>query len=142
MPGRRAGAAGFTLLEVMVALAIALPALLLMYRQGGLALGVTRSAATYNQAISRAQSRLDALVETTLVPGDREGDGGGGFRWRTRIAPVATVPAARGTPPRSAYASGTALYAVSVAVSWALDGETRSVALQTRRLGPVQGEAP
>ncbi len=125
-----------------MALAIALPALLLMYRQGGLALGVTRSAAAYGQAIARAQSRLDALVETALVPGDREGDDGGGFRWRMRIAPITTVPAARGIPPQSAYAGGTALYAVSVAISWAQGDQTRSVALETRRLGPARGETP
>lgn len=131
--------AGFTLLEVLVALAIAIPALLLIYRQGGLAIEATRSAAAYDQAVSRAQSRLDALVDTALEPSDREGDDGGGFRWRTRIAPITTINPARGEPARSVYAGGTTMYAVSVAVSWSGRDGTRSVALQTRRLGPAQG---
>ena len=134
--------AGFTLLEVLVALAIAIPALLLIYRQGGLAIEATRSAAAYDQAVSRAQSRLDSLVDAALEPTDREGDDGGGFRWRTRIAPITTITTSRGATERSAYAAGTTMYAISVAVSWSGRDGARSVALQTRRLGPAQGGRP
>lgn len=67
-------ARGLTLLEVRVAIAIAIPALLLIYRQGALSLQVTRSASRYSEAVSRAQSRLDALRGTALDTVDREGN--------------------------------------------------------------------
>lgn len=122
---------------MLVALAIAIPALVLMYRQGAMAITATRSAASYEEAIARARSHLEALVDTALIPGERSGDDGGVYRWRTRIAPlaVATPP---GQPKRgSPYAGGTALFAVSVQIAWpGLAGE-RTVTLETRRLGPV-----
>jgi prepilin-type N-terminal cleavage/methylation domain-containing protein len=133
---------GFTLLEVIVALAIALPALILMYRQGAVALDVSGSAIAYQEAISRARSRLDALVDSALVPGDRNGEDGGAFRWRTRIVPVATAAPSRETPRRSPYAAGTALYDVSVQISWRGGRGPQSLTLQTRRLGPAAEQAP
>ena len=130
------------MLEVIVALAIALPALILMYRQGVLALDVSRSAIAYQEAISRAQSHLDALVDAALVPGDRDGEDGGAFRWRTRIVPVATIAPSRDTPLRSPYAAGTALYDVSVQISWRFGRGPQALTLQTRRLGPATEQAP
>ncbi len=131
--------AGFTLLEVLVALAIAIPALVLLYRQGAVALGVTRTAATYQEAISRAQSRLDALTGAGLIAGEQDGDDGGGFRWRTRIVPVASTPLAS----RSSSPAVSTLYAVSVEMSW--PGATnvrRHFLLETRRLGLTPAGRP
>lgn len=133
--GRRVGSAdaGFTLLEVLVALAIAVPALVLLYRQGAVALGVTQTATTYQEAISRAQSRLDALTGAGLIAGEQDGDDGGGFRWWTRIMPLASVPLA--SRPSFPGASNT-LYAISVELSWHSPmGMRRRFLLETRRLG-------
>ncbi len=131
--------AGFTLLEVLVALAIAIPALVLLYRQGAVAMGVTRTAATYQEAISRAQSRLDTLTGTGLAAGEREGDDGGGYRWRTRIAPVASTPLPS-RPPSSPVAD--TLYAVAVEISWPGPTGVRRFLLETRRLGVVSAGGP
>lgn len=134
------GEAGFTLLEVLVALAIAIPALVLLYRQGAVALGITRTAATYQEAISRAQSRLDALTGVGLIAGEQGADDGGGFRWRTRIVPVASTPLA--SRSSSASASNT-LYAISVELSWPdPTGGRRHVLLETRRLGLTLANHP
>lgn len=127
---------------MLVALAIAIPTLLLLYRQAGLSLGATRSASAYDQAVSRARSRLDALVDTALVPGDRDGEDGGGFRWRTRIVPVDTAAPGPARSARGAYAAGITLYDVSVALSWPGSGGSHSVVLQSRRLGPARGDLP
>lgn len=129
---------GFTLLEVLVALAIAIPALLVLYRQGATALSATGASLAYQEAIARAQSRLDSLTDATLGPGDREGDDGGAFRWHTRILPIATTGPAKDTPAKSPYAAGQTLYDVSVEITW----PGRRVALQTRRIGPATGETP
>lgn len=117
---------GFTLLEVMVALAIAVPALLVLYRQGTQALDITGTALAYEEAIARAQSRLATITGAALEPGDRDGDDGSQTRWHTRVTLVATAPAA-------------SLYDVSVQSSWA---GGRSVTLRTRRLGPARGDPP
>lgn len=133
---------GFTLLEALVALAIAAPALALLYRQGVVSLSITRTAATYQEAISRAQSRLDTLADSGLVAGERGGDDGGGFRWRTRIAPVASAAPPRPAPRGSPYANGTTLYAVTVEISWSGPDGARTHMLDTRRLGPASATPP
>ena len=133
---------GFTLLEVLVAFAIAAPALALLYRQGVTSMDATRTAAATQEAISRAQSRLDALGDDGLVAGERTGDDGGGFRWRTRIASLAAAPPPRPAPRGSPYAAGTALYAVTVEVSWSGPGGARAFTLDTRRVGPATAASP
>lgn len=122
---------GFTLLEVLVALAIAIPALALLYRQGVASIGVTQTAASYQEAISRAQSRLDALADGGLVAGERNGDDGGGYRWRTRIVPIATAASQRTRHG----AGGTTLFGVAVEISWPGPQGVRAVMLDTRRVG-------
>ena len=92
------GEEGFTLLEVLVALAIAVPALVLLYRQGVVSMRSTRTAASYQEAISRAQSRLDALTGASLVAGEQDGDDGGGFAWRTRVVPIVSTAPPRASP--------------------------------------------
>lgn len=129
------------MLEVLVALAIAIPSLLMLYRQGAFALGLTDTAAAYAEAVSRAQSRLDALVDSGLQPGERSGDDGGRFRWRTQISVVTTVPP-HDAPTRSAYAAGTTLYTLHVEITWPGPDRPRLVALDTRRLGPATVSSP
>lgn len=134
---------GFTLLEVMVALAIALPALLVLYREGAAALEVTGTSLAMQDALSRAQSHLAALQAAGAAPGDREGDDGGGYRWHTRVVPLATAEPPRAQPgPHSAYAGGTSLFAGSVRLSWQGPRGEQSVTLETRLLGPAAAEAP
>ena len=79
------------MLEVLVAV----PALVLLCRQGAVAMGAARTAATYQEPISRAQLRLDALTGTGLTAGEKKG---GGLRWRVRIAPVASSAIVRIDP--------------------------------------------
>ena len=126
---------------MLVALAIAVPALLLLYRQGAFTLGLTDTSAAYAEAVSRAQSRLDSLLDTALRPGERAGDDGGRYRWRTQVTVLSTIPP-RASPPRSAYAAGTTLYAVHVEISWPGPDRPRLFALDTRRLGPAVVQAP
>lgn len=118
-------AAGFTLLEALVAfaiLALALTALL----QGALSgLRATQAAGRTEEALARARSRLAALEAAPLGPSDQRGEDGGGFTWRTRIVPQAN-------------AGGVTLYAVSVAVGWRDGGTPREVRLDTQRLGAVR----
>ena len=93
------------------------------------------TAARYQEALSRARSRLAAADAVALTGGDQQGDDGGGYRWRLRVTPVSTGTAAGATPVP-------ALFGVSVTISWQADRRVRSVQLDTRRLGPAAPRAP
>src|SRR5271165_4372319 len=87
-------AAGFTLLEVIVAVAIAGMALVGLFQAGSTGLFAVDSAAHAEEALQRAQSHLAALSrDAALVEGDQSGDDGGGYRWRLVVEPMAERPA-------------------------------------------------
>src|SRR3954468_6353684 len=125
---------GFTLLEVVVAVAIASLALVGLFRAGSGGLFAADTAARIDEAVERAQSHLAAFGRTGAVaPGELAGDDGGGFSWRVRVQPIAVAPVmAQGQP-----AAARALYSVQVSISWRGAGRTRSVVLESRRLGPA-----
>jgi general secretion pathway protein I len=126
-------AAGFTLLEVVIALVIAGLALAALFGAGSTGLYATENARRAEEAVGRAQSHLAAIgSDPASVAGRSEGDDGGGFRWRLSVRPLAsqqTLLAGGGS-----LATRT-LYDVEVAVSWKAGGKTRRVVLVTRRLG-------
>jgi len=120
-------ASGFTLIEVLVALAIAalgLGALMIAASQG---LGNLRTADNYIEATRRAQSRLATVgTELKVEEGDWSGDDGGGFSWRVQAHPVP------GTDEKAPFIP----YDILVTVAWSSEGKAKSVSLQSQRLGP------
>ena len=135
------GAAGFTLLEVVVAVAIAALMLVGLFRAGSGGLFATDTAARIEEAIERAQSRLAALSRTAAItPGELAGDDGGGYRWQVRIRPIA-VHLGGGKPPTAQHpvSQPLALYDAEVTISWRDRGHNRSVVFETRRLGAALG---
>ena len=117
---------GFTLLEILVAFAIAAIALTALTAAVAASLRSSRVASVTEQAISRAQSRLDAAA--LAPPGERGGDDGGGFRWREMVRQVGK--------------SGTAaLYDITVEISWTVDGPHR-LALRTFRVDNAPQQPP
>ncbi len=146
-PSSPGGQDGFTLLEVLVAFVIAALAIGILFEGAVTGLRSARSAGHTEEAIARARSRLAAIgLDGRLVAGEQSGDDGGGFSWRSRVTPLASSalggdagagggggqPAGAAAGPQSPRA---VLYAVSVSVSWSLDGGNRQVVLQTERLG-------
>ena len=124
---------GFTLLEVVVALAIAAVALVGLFQAGSGGLFAVDTAARAQEAVQRAQSHLAAVGrDAALVQGDFTDDDGGGYRWRLRVRPVATrqVLAVGG----NANATET-LFDVEVAILWPGRSGDRSVVLRTLRPG-------
>src|SRR3954463_7816951 len=114
--------AGFTLLEVLIAFAIAALALATLLQGDLLGLRSTQLAGRTEEALARARSRLAAVEARPVLPLDQRGDDGGGLAWRLRVVPEAN-------------AGGLTLYAVTVAVSWREGGAAREVRLETQRLG-------
>ncbi len=130
---------GFTLLEVMVAFIIAALALGALTQGASAGLQSARVAAHYQEALSRARSRMAAL-ETSLQPGEQRGDDGGGFTWRVLVQPRATAGAPRpNDPPRPGRA---VLCAVLVEIAWRMDGGSRTVSLTSQRLGAAPPQPP
>jgi len=110
---------GFTLLEVMVAFVIASLATIVLYQAGFNGVLETSTAARYQEAVVRAQSRLASIgTLTRLAPLQAQGDDGGGYHWQLTIAPEQST----GT---------VTLYSVQVTESFG----TRQVVLTTERLG-------
>jgi general secretion pathway protein I len=130
-PDPGATARGFTLLEIIVALAIAGLALVGMFRAGGDGMRAVDAAGHVDEAIERAQSHLAAFGRiAAIAPGETEGDDGGGYHWRVRARPVANWPV--GAAPATATAR---LYEVEVSISWKTGGRRRSAVLTSLRLG-------
>jgi len=130
--------AGFTLLEVVIALAIAALALVVLFRAGGEGLFAADSAARAEEAVERAQSHLAAVGhDAALLAGESEGEDGDGYRWHVRVQPVASWPIAT-TTNRGAPAFAT-LFDVEVAETWPGRGHDRAVTLRTRRIGVAPG---
>ena len=129
---RTAGAGGFTLIEVLVALAIAAIGLAFFLSAAGVGLQNAGIADQYVQATRRAQSRLAEVGLTMpLKQGDYSGDDGDGFRWRVVIAsPIGHAQGPAGQAPSAA------LYPVEVHESWPSGASRREVLLRSERLGP------
>src|SRR5215471_21730949 len=130
---------GFTLLEVLVAVAIAGLAVIGLFQAGSGGLFAADTAARAEEAIQRAQSHLAAVGRSAaLIQGEFTDDDGGGYRWRLRARPVATRQVAARDGNLTAAAT---LFDVEVAISWPGRRGERSVVLKTMRLGaPASGE--
>jgi general secretion pathway protein I len=130
---------GFTLLEVLVAFAIAALALALLFRVASGGLVSVETSGRYEEAVSRARSHLAAIGrDAALVAGDSEGDDGGGYRWHLTVTPVAggqsrISGSISGPPPP-------VLYAVVVSISWRDAGKNRAFALRSERMGLANGQ--
>jgi general secretion pathway protein I len=131
---RKSTRAGFTLIEVLVALAIAALGIASLIAATGVGLGSADLAAQYVNATRRAQSRLDTVgILQPFAAGEQSGDDGGGFFWRVRISPPAThLP-----QPGSGDLPG--LYQVEVDIDWRSGLGWREVSLRSERLGPLPG---
>jgi general secretion pathway protein I len=129
---------GFTLLEALIAFAIAALALgvLLEVAVGGLR--ASQTAARFDDAVVRARSHLAMATDGgSLMPGDWQGDDGGGYRWHLHVATVAQSAAHADDADA---AVPLALYVVTVWISWSDGDRTREVRLDTDQIGqPVGG---
>ncbi len=125
----RKGEAGFTLVEVIVALAILALGLSVLLGSISGSLRRTANAARMAEAGALAQSLL-AQVGTDLQirPDDSFGEFPNGYRWHLRMQPYG------GTREQEAWPVGA--YQVLTEVEWEEGTGRRSYALTTLRLGP------
>lgn len=132
--GSAAKAAGFTLIEVIVAFAIL--ALGLTFLLGTLsgASRQLRDAGDAGRAALHVQSLLDERAALPLQPGRRDGVfEQGRYRWRMDVAPWLDPAAGRRTDPGSAR-----LLRVQVDVEWGEAGPRQRLRVSTLRLGTAR----
>jgi general secretion pathway protein I len=134
----RTAASGFTLIEVLVALAIAALGLGFLMLAAGTGLGNSGLADRTIEATRLAQSHLaQAGVTVPLRPGEQSGDDGGGYSWRVRISQPLTHT---GAPSATAPQLPLGLYTVEVTVSWRSGAVTKAVSLTSQLLGRLSGD--
>lgn len=123
--------AGFTLLEVVVAAAIAALALVALFQSGSAGLFTAGEAIRVEEAVDLAQSHLAAIADAgAIAPGETEGDDGGGYHWRLSARPIIS----RRAPTPGPGDTATTLYDIRVTVSWGGRRHTRSVELESQRI--------
>jgi general secretion pathway protein I len=125
--------AGFTLIEVLVALAIvglALAAVAGVFSNG---LVGHETAAGAEEALALAEERLASAGATaSLRPGTAKGVFAGRYAWQTTVAPydegadIKQLEPVKGVP---------SLYRVAVSVAWQDGRRSRQLSLTTLRLG-------
>ena len=130
--GARKNAAGFTLIEVVVALAIAALGLGFLVAAAGTGLENATLADRYVELTRLAQSHLAAVdVLTPLKPGEQSGNDGDGYSWRVRIS----QPVVHAGAPASQMQSPLGLYTVEVTETWRSGLFSKSVSLQSQHVG-------
>jgi general secretion pathway protein I len=123
----RSREAGFTLIEVLVAISILGMSLVLIFSIFSQGLKAIQIDKAYSTAVILAKSKMDEidLVET-LEAGEEEGTVSGGFQWRRVVAELPedleTVSERRNR-----------LYNIRVVVSWQKGQKKRQVVLETLR---------
>jgi general secretion pathway protein I len=120
---------GFTLIEVIVALAILSIGLsvLLGLISGGLL--QTASAERIAEAGSLAQSLMAEVgADLPIKPGEREGQFSSGYRWRLKMLQYGDAKEQEEWP--------VGLYVISTEINWEDGARQRSLELTTLRVGP------
>lgn len=120
---------GFTLLEVLVALAILSIAMVALYGVMGDAAYRLAQAQLESVAVALARSKLEE-VGATIAPvvGDTSGASAGGYEWQVSIALHGT--------PEDRVAWPAALIDVSVMVAWQEAGRRKSIKVHTLKVLP------
>jgi len=134
-------AAGFSLLEVLVAFVILALVGTALYRLFGGALNNASVAEEYSRAALLAESRLEAAaVENTPLKegGDQGTTDDGKYSWQTKVEAY-VPPGTTADQDRLQQAAAVRLFRISVNVSWpGMLGAQRSVSLATVRLATKQ----
>lgn len=132
MSNQRSGETeGFTLIEVLVALAILSISLGVMLQVFSANLDRMHRNQAASVASALLQSTVDALGKTIpLQTGAKEGEFSPDYRWRLEIAPYGTEEDQKVWP--------VAVYAVAIKIFWGNADRPKSLSVQTLRLAPKE----
>jgi len=135
----RGGHRGFTLLEVMVAMAIlgiGLTVIIELF-SGGLRLG--RTSEEYTKAVGYARMKLEEIsLAKSLEEGIQEGEFDPEYRWQVEVKKVDLLPPGKETT----YQPPVALYSLRIDVLWKSGTRERTTALESYRLLKAEESGP
>jgi general secretion pathway protein I len=130
-------AAGFSLIEVLVALAISGLALSAIAGVFGDGLVADRTSADATTALTLAEGKIAAAgTVEPLRPSSSNGDFAGRFHWLLRVAPYQDHPADGAADADQPFAAFR-LYRIEAAVAWNEGVRQRRLAIATLRLAPA-----
>jgi general secretion pathway protein I len=125
---REVGKQGFTLIEVVVAMAILGVGLVIIIElfSGGLRLG--RTSEEYTRAVEFARLKMEEMsVAETIAEGLTEGEFEGDYRWQVEVRKVDLLPAIDKTTD---FKLPVEHYQILVSVLWKSGSRTRSAGLE------------
>lgn len=124
---------GFSLLEVIAAIAVLAIAFAALMQVAGSSMSLTARANERTQAALRARSLLDgAFVMEPLREGGSEGRIDDTYRWRMNVSRY-RAPGDRPAPDGAMAAA--ALYRIDLDVMWGQEGSERHARFSTLRMG-------
>lgn len=135
---RRRNMDGFTLLEVIAAIAVLAIAFAALMQVAGSAMSLTANANARTQAALRARSLLDgAFVMDPVQEGSTEGRFDDTYRWRLNVTPFAPADA---VPDTTGQASR--LYRLDLDVLWGQPDHERVARFSTLRIAGARDRNP
>ncbi len=127
--------AGFTLLEALIAFAIAALALGVLFQGAGAALRTVHEAERLAGAVERARSQLAEAAILLGSAGERVEEGDDTlYHWRVRIAPALAASARRAGGTDPGLANPIRLYRIEVDETWSERGHARTFRLRSELL--------
>jgi general secretion pathway protein I len=128
---------GFTLIEVVVAMAILSVGIAVLIELFSGSLRLLRTSGEYTKAVNYARVKMEELtVKPTMNEGTEEGEFDGAYRWQVDVKRVDILPARIETdfkPPVE-------LFLVKVHVLWRSGAKERSAVLETYRTFKLEEE--
>ena len=127
---RKPGQSGFTLLEIVVAMAILGIGLVILIELFGGGLRLGRTSQEYTKAAGYARIKLEEIsLAATLAEGVQEGEFDNDFRWQTEVKKVDLLP-----PLETEYRPPIDFYRVRLEVLWQSGLRDRSAEFETYRV--------
>lgn len=133
-PERRQRAAGFTLIETLVAFTMLASVLAVLMQNLGTGIRHQRLSATYLEALTLAESKLAEFASLSgEIPTEVTSPPGAPLAWTVTLTPyVPPAPATDAPVPDSAVT----LYRIDVVVAWPARGGLRTLEVSSLRAAP------
>ncbi len=127
---KRSSIGGFTLLEVVVAMAIlglGLVAIMELFSSG---LRLARLSGEYSKAVSLARTKMEEVrIADQLAEGEEQGEFDKDYRWKVGVKKVEMF-----APEQKEFQTLVELYQIQVSVIWGAGSRERSAIFETYRL--------
>lgn len=141
MRSARRTSRGFTLLEVIGAIAVLAIGFAVLLEATGASLALTRKAAVRTDVAAWARSKLDsAFVMQPPQPGVTHGQFDRRYHWQLAVTPW-HPPAPRKGTHQAPYRDALQLYQLDLTVSWGAPGRVRHAHFRTLRVAAPSPES-